>query len=188
MNIVEIIKKEIIKFSEEYIKNSIDKFDFWNEHVKYVYDESIILAKKYNADLEIVSLGALLHDIALIKNVGTKKDHHINGKIIAEQILNKYNYPKEKLERVLDCVYNHRSSKNATNIEQLCVADADILAHFDNIDMLFNLARNKYQIDENEINDWIKECLNKDYEDLSEKTKEFYKIDFEYLIKKRKLQ
>ena len=175
MNIVEIIKEETIKLSEEYIKNSVDKFDFWNEHIKYVYENSIKLAKKYNADLEIVSLGSFLHDIALIKNIGTKKDHHINGKIIAEEILNKYNYPKDKLERVLGCVYNHRSSKNTTNIEQLCVADADILAHFDNIDMLYNLARNKYQISENEINNWIIDCLNKDYEDLSEKTKNFIK-------------
>ena len=184
MNIVEIIKEETIKLSEEYIKNSVDKFDFWNEHIKYVYENSIKLAKKYNADLEIVSLGSFLHDIALIKNIGTKKDHHINGKIIAEEILNKYNYPKDKLERVLGCVYNHRSSKNTTNIEQLCVADADILAHFDNIDMLYNLARNKYQISEKEINNWIIDCLNKDYEDLSEKTKNFYKKDFELLIKK----
>ena len=31
--------------------------------------------------MEIVKLGALLHDIALICKVGDRKDHHINGKI-----------------------------------------------------------------------------------------------------------
>ncbi len=183
MNIVEIIKEEIIKLSEEYKNNSLDKFDFWNEHIKYVYEEGIKLAKKYNADLEIVSLGTLLHDVALIKNIGTKKDHHITGKILANDILKNYNYPKEKLDKVLGCVYNHRSSKNATNIEELCVADADILAHFDNIDMLYNSAKNKYKLEKDKINDWLKECLNKDYDDLSFETKKCYKKRYELIIK-----
>lgn len=183
MNIVEFIKQEIINLNEEYKNNSLDKFDFWNEHVKYVYEWAVVLAKKYNADVEIVSLGALLHDIALMKNIGTKKDHHINGKVLANELLNKYNYPKEKLSKVLGCVYNHRSSKNSTNIEELCVADADILAHFNNIDMLYNLAKNKYQIKQDEITDWIENCLNRDYEDLSEKTKEFYKKQYDLTIR-----
>lgn len=186
MNIVEKVKEEIIKLCDEYKQNSIDKFDFWNEHVKYVYEEAIMLSKKYNADLEIVSLGALLHDIALIKNVGTKKEHHINGKILSEELLNKYNYSKEKLDKVLGCVYNHRSSKNSTNIEELCVADADILAHFYNIEMLYNLALNKYQIKEKEINNWIKDCLNKDYDDLSDETKKYYKKQFDLILKRLK--
>ena len=78
--------------------------------------------------MEIVKLGALLHDIALICKVGERKDHHINGKILAEEILKKYNYPNDKMNRVLSCVFNHRSSKNATNIEALCVSDADIVS------------------------------------------------------------
>ena len=61
-----------------------DHFDYWNEHIKYVYIESQKLAIKYGADMEIVKLGALLHDIALICKVGSKKDHNINGKILAE--------------------------------------------------------------------------------------------------------
>ena len=47
----------------------------------------LALAQKYGADIEIVKLGALLHDIALICKVGDRKDHHINGKILAEEIL-----------------------------------------------------------------------------------------------------
>ena len=39
------------------------------------------------------------------------------SKIIADKILNEYNYPNDKKERVLDCVYNHRSSRNAESIE-----------------------------------------------------------------------
>lgn len=182
MNIIEDIKSDIIKLSNEYKNNSLDKFDFWNEHIKYVYEEAIMLAEKYNADLEIVKLGALLHDISLIKEVGDKKDHHINGKILSLEMLKKYDYPKEKMDRVLGCVYNHRSSKNANNIEEICVCDADILAHFDNIPMLFNSIISKNKITLNELRDSLRNSFEKDYDDLSEKTKESFKERYKLIL------
>ena len=78
------------------------------------------------------------------------------------------------MNRVLSCIYKHRS-KNWTNLEELCVADADILAHFDNIPMLFNLAYNRYNINLNEVREWMRNTFQKDYNDLSEKTKESFK-------------
>ena len=186
MNIIEIIKDYVINESNKYKENSIDHYDYWNEHIKYVYEEAIKLAKIFNADIEIVSLGALLHDIALICKVGTKKDHHINGKLLAEQILTKYNYDKNKLDRVLGCVLNHRSSKNATNNEELCVSDADILAHFDNIPMIINNGLNIYKIEEDKIYDWLLEALEKDYNDLSDRTKLSFKNEYEEIKKKYK--
>ncbi len=175
MDIIEKVKSYVITQSENYKKTSEDSYDFWNEHIKYVYNESIILANKYNADLEIVSLGALLHDIALINRVGERKDHHINGEIIAKQVLTDLKYDNEKLERVLKCVLHHRSSKNAENIEETCVADADIIAHFDNIPMLFNYAFKNKDISLNDINEWIVEGFEEEYNDLSDKTKVLFK-------------
>lgn len=92
MNIVDLVKKDIINYCEEYKKSSPDNYDFWNQHIKYVFNEAVELAKKYNADIEIVSLGALIHDIALIKKVGFRTEHHINGKKISEEILLHYKY------------------------------------------------------------------------------------------------
>ena len=66
MNMINTIEKYIVEKCNEYKNNSEDSYDFWNEHIKYVYEESKKLAEKYNADIEIVSLGALLHDVALI--------------------------------------------------------------------------------------------------------------------------
>ena len=181
MDIVDAIESEVKEKIEEYELNSEDNYDFWNEHIKYVYIESQKLADQYGADIEIVKLGALLHDIALICKVGERKDHHINGKILAEEILNKYDYPKEKKDRVLSCVYNHRSSKNATNIEDLCVADADIIAHFDNIPMLFNSAYNRNHISLNEVREWMKDAFEKDFNDLSDRTKETFKDKYKQI-------
>jgi len=175
MSIIEEVEKYVKERITIYKNESEDHYDFWNEHIKYVYDESLKLAEEYNADKEIVSLGALLHDIALINKVGDRKDHHINGEIIAREVLDGLNYDENKKERVLKCVYNHRSSKNATSIEELCVCDADILAHFDNIPMLFNSAFNRNNVSLNEIRGWMKNAFDKDYNDLSDKTKEVFK-------------
>lgn len=175
MDIVNQIEKEVKSAIEVYKNSADDNYDFWNEHIKYVYKEAVYLAKKYNANLEIVKLGALLHDIALIRKVGDRKDHHINGKILAEEILLKYSCPTDKMNKVLACVYNHRSSQNGTTIEELCVADADILAHFDNIPMLFNSAYNRCNINLSDVRTWMKETFDKDFNDLSDKTKETFK-------------
>lgn len=40
MNIVDIIEKEVKEKINEYKTISEDHYDFWNEHIKYVYIES----------------------------------------------------------------------------------------------------------------------------------------------------
>ena len=112
--LIEKVKEYVINKSNEYKDSSLDHYDFWNEHIKYVYNEAINLANKYNADIDTVKLGALLHDIALIEKVGERKDHHLNGKILSDKILDEFNCPESIKSRVLGCVFNHRSSKNAT--------------------------------------------------------------------------
>lgn len=172
MEITERIRKIVKEKSDKYLENDPGKYDFWNGHLKYVYDEATELAKKYGADLEIVQLGALLHDIALLEKVGSKADHHTNGKILAEKILREYDYPEDRMQRVLGCVLHHRSSKNAENLEELCVADADILAHFDNIPMLFDAAYNLHKmVGLENVREFMRESFRKDFDDLSEKTK-----------------
>jgi len=45
------------------------------------------LARKLNADEEIVEIAALLHDYASIVNINNYSDHHIRGAELAEEIL-----------------------------------------------------------------------------------------------------
>ena len=181
MGIVESVKEYVIKQSNEYKAGASDHYDFWNEHIKYVLEESVKLANEYGADIEIVSLGALLHDIALINRVGDRKDHHVNSEIIARKVLDDLDYNPKRKERVLKCVYNHRSSKNAESIEETCVADADILAHFDNIPMLFHIAFVRDNVELNDIKMWLEEAFEKDYNDLSDKTKKSFKNRYELI-------
>ena len=180
-NIICQIKDEVLALNQKYIDESDDYYDFWEQHIKYVVNNALKLATKNNADAEIVELGALLHDIALIAKVGTKKDHHINGAVLAKELLAKYEYPQDKAMIVIGSVLNHRTSKNATNIEELCVADADILSHFDNMSMIINNARKV-----NATIDEVVERCRLDFEDLSEKSKETFKPEYEAFVEELK--
>lgn len=171
VNIVEAIRNEVLEEIEKYKNESEDYYDFWNEHIKYVVSEALSLTDEFGADKEIVELGALLHDIALITRVGERKDHHINGEILAKEILMRHGYDGDKTAKVLACVRNHRSSKNADSIEETCVCDADILAHFDNIPMIFNNILRQSSANLDDVRKKLKESLEKDYNDLSERTK-----------------
>ena len=68
--------------------------------------------------------------------------HHIHGANIAENILKQFNYEEEKINKVKECILNHRGSVNNTKltIEEKCVADADAISHFDSIPSLLYLA------------------------------------------------
>ncbi len=174
MDIVEKVQKEILTLSEKYMLEAEDHYNFWEEHIKLVSREALGLAAMYHADFEIVELAALLHDIALVTKTGTRADHHINGAELAQGILGKYGYPKEKTARVVRCVLNHRSSKNGITVEELCVADADILAHFDNVSMMFSNVLKGRDITLPEVRERLANAFAEDYHDLSEQTKQAF--------------
>ena len=178
IDFIQTTREYVLSASKEYSDNASDHYDFWEQHIKFVVKEALILAEKYDADKEIVELGALLHDIALITRTGTRAEHHINSKIVAEQFLSQYKYPSDKRERVLNCILHHRSSKNADNIEELCVADADIIAHFDNIPMCFNSA---YRTGITAKSDLIGYFAG-DYADLSDRTKETFNARYQNIM------
>ena len=44
--IIEEITQYVIQESEKYKRESDDHYDFWNEHIRYVYREALELAQK----------------------------------------------------------------------------------------------------------------------------------------------
>lgn len=101
-------------------------------HIEAVVKNVEILAEKYGADKETVIIAAWLHDIASITDYAMYEEHHKYGANIAKEILNELNYDK-KTALVQKCILNHRGSVKLgrTSIEELCVADADAISHFD---------------------------------------------------------
>ena len=183
--VTEKIKEELLKrcniYKEKY------GYDFWNDHIKYVVKNSVELAKKYSADVEIVELGALLHDIAMPSEIGSREEHNIYGTQIADELLSKLNYPVDRKERVKECVLRHRGSKDLpiNTIEEHCVADADVIAHFDCIPSIFHLAFGKNDMDMSikDGTEFVKKKLERDFSKLSDRTRVELKTRYDTIMK-----
>lgn len=182
-NIVESIKNELIKRCDSYEQKT--GYNYYEYHIKYVVKNAIELAKRYNADVEIVELGALLHDISVPSEYGTMEEHHIYGETIAEELLTKLNYPQDRKGLVKKCVLNHRSSGKSKRetIEEQCVADGDVMAHFDCIPSLFSLVYKDRKMSIEEGKEYVKKKLERDYEKLSIKSKDLLKDRYEMIMK-----
>lgn len=182
MKITEQIKEELLKRTNA-LKEE-ENYDFWNDHIKYVVKNALELADLYNADKEIVELGALLHDIAMPSKIGPREEHHIYGAQIAEELLTKYNYPKDRIERVKQCVLNHRGSKDLprNTLEEEIIADADVIAHFDSIPSLFYLAFTKRNLDIKEGIQFVKDKLARDYNKLSPRTRKHLEKRYQNIL------
>lgn len=111
----------------EGIVRKLLKNDFLHgwEHTDRVRKLSLQIGKKENADLEVVEIAALLHDIARDKDI--EEHHAIEGARMAREILTKMHYPKT--EEVVHCIETHSFTvnKEPKTIEARVLQDADRL-------------------------------------------------------------
>lgn len=113
-------------------------------HILPVVKNAVLLAKKLNADIEIVEVAAYFHDLGISKRIMgetylKENDHHIVGAQEARKILNELNYSKDFIDSVAGCILSHRGRKGPEPItlEQKIIANADAMAHFDTFLDLF---------------------------------------------------
>lgn len=101
---------------------------FWNIHLKPVIEYSKQLAVKYDADLETVWLGAMLHDIARLEDA---EPHDEIGSEKAYKFLLEKGFDVEVAEKVKGIVLRHRCRNYPPEtLEQKIIASADAMAHF----------------------------------------------------------
>ena len=177
--IIEKVKAEMIEITNEN-KNKTN-FDHWNNHIRLVYERGHELAIERKADIEIVDLATILHDVARIKEIGPIEEHNKYGAEIAEIILSKYNYPKEKIEHVKRCIYNHQDNPKSS-VEEEIVADADAVSHFDDLSTLYYLAFTILKLDFTQAKKFIKNKLEFDFKKLSPYGKVKYKERYEKIL------
>lgn len=164
--------KEIVRKVERMVEGECKKpvnifgHAFWTYHIIPVVRYAKLLAKRFDANKEIVELAALLHDIGVIQ--GDKPNHHISGAKEAEEILKKFNYPQEKIEKIKHCIFAHRASESIPRktIEAKCIASADAMAHFDEVSQLFESAFIRFKMNPEEGKKWILEKLKRDWKKL----------------------
>lgn len=116
-----------ILFVKQKLENAEAGHDWF--HIERVYKNALLIAQHEDCDIEIVKLGALLHDIADSKfNDG---DETV-GPRIARNFLEKENVPEETIQHVVNIIENisfkgGNFEKKFTSIELEIVQDADRL-------------------------------------------------------------
>ncbi|NNG26555.1 MAG: HD domain-containing protein [Ignavibacteriaceae bacterium] len=175
--------REIEKIVEEACKANTNVFGYgiWSHHIKQVVNIGNKLAPQFNADAEIVEISALLHDYSGIKDHSLHKMHHIHGAIEAEKILKKLKYPQQKIEAVKHCIENHRGSvkNNNKTPEAECLANADAIAHIENVTSLLYLVFVKFEFEIDEGADWVRKKLERSWNKLNPDMKKIIKDKYE---------
>jgi uncharacterized protein len=123
MTLFDDIKEEV----KPYFLNAKGSHDW--DHVERVYNLCLYIGKKENADLEVLKLAALLHDVARIEEQESKGKicHAKRSAEIAREILKKHNLDKEKIEKIVHCIEAHRKKgeKIPETLEAKILFDAD---------------------------------------------------------------
>lgn len=99
-------------------------------HVERVFNLCLHIGREEGADLEILALAALLHDIARpLEDVGKVEDHAAEGARIAKRFLLGLGYLPEKAEAVAHAIEAHRFSRGPEpqTLEAKILSDADKL-------------------------------------------------------------
>ena len=184
------MRNDIINYLKEEIKNRTEsknnKFGIGVlYHIEAVVKNAEILANKNKADKEVCIISAWLHDIASITDYKLYEEHHIHGAKIASEILNEFEYDKDKIELVKKCILNHRGSIDNRRLskEEQIIADADSISHFDNIPSLLYLAYKQKNMNIEEGRTFVKSKLDRSFKKLSDESKIFYKEKFENAMK-----
>lgn len=175
--------REIIKADCKKRKNSFG-YSAWTHHVDIVVKLSLKLAKKIKADKEIVELAALMHDWAGIKDKKFYKEHHVHSARLAEELLIKLKYPKDRIERVKKCIYSHRASIKIArkSKEEKCLASADAMSHITElVDLLF-LAFGVHRFKTNEGAEFVLNKINRSWNKLMPEAKIIVKKDYRLAV------
>ncbi len=121
---------DIIKDEAKRRLSGINSCHSW-EHTERVYNLAMHIGQKEGADLDVLGLAAILHDIARKEQDESngKIDHAERGAEIAKEILGGYGLPEKKLENILHCIKSHRYRNNIvpSTIEAKILYDSDKL-------------------------------------------------------------
>lgn len=111
-------------------KNILPKYDTFDKghnisHIQKVIDDSLILAEKFDVDINMVYTIAAYHDIGIEKN---RELHHIiSGEVLRNDENLKKWFTPQQIETMQQAVEDHRASNNyePRSIYGKLVAEAD---------------------------------------------------------------
>jgi uncharacterized protein len=124
-----VVKKKLLEEIKKVFLKSKGSHDF--DHTKRVYNLCIHIGKIEKANLVVLKIAALMHDIARDKEDKTKGKicHAEYGGVVAQKILKKYNYDEKIINEVIHCIKTHRFRGNnkPNSLEAKILFDSDKL-------------------------------------------------------------
>lgn len=168
-----------------YSKDNIYKNTFWHYHVLPVVDYSLKLGKKLGADLEVLELSALLHDLASVTDKKYVKQHHLHGAKMAKKILRDLAVPEEKIVKIEKCVFNHRGSVHGEreSLEEKIIASADAMSHFTELADMMYMIYGILKLSTKPGAIWLKGKLERSWKKIMPAGKKMIKDDYEIAMK-----
>ncbi len=127
--------QKIEKIAKKYFKKTNPCHD-WT-HVERVRKLALHIGQEEGADLEVLEIASLLHDIGRLeeekhkgqKKCGIKLCHAVIGAEEAKNILKKYNFSADTFNNIIHCIQSHRfrGINKPKTLEAKILFDADKL-------------------------------------------------------------
>src|SRR3989338_2912086 len=102
--------QEVVQKAEKFALEEIDKYKTPTKiHFQIANHKGLELSKKLKADSDIVQLGTRLMDFKICKAISENRlsDHVKMSAEAAREFLSEFNLPKEKVEKIINCVEGH---------------------------------------------------------------------------------
>lgn len=122
------VKNEISKQNERGLTHNFD-------HLERVYKIAMLIAEREGADKDVVGAVALLHDVVFYSDDEKNKTHPDESAKLAKTILKRFNYPSEKIDRVLEAIPLHDMAYKE-KYQKLPSLEAQIVLEADKIDAI----------------------------------------------------
>jgi uncharacterized protein len=99
------------------------------DHTKRVYVLAIKIGKQLDANLRILGMAALLHDVGRLNEIETGISHAIQSGEMSKHILEELGFDESEIEQVIQAIRTHRFSENLqpSSLEGKILSDADKL-------------------------------------------------------------
>src|SRR5438132_12461483 len=118
------VERKVIKLLDG--RDSADDF----QHIKRVYKNAEVIGRREGADMKILLLAALLHDLVVYPKGSAKTSKSADDSAdMAEKLLKSYRYPQDKIDKISYCIRTHSYSKRLVpaTLEAKILQDADRL-------------------------------------------------------------
>lgn len=166
MTRLETLKKKVAELYESKLE-SRDPWTDWMypNHVLVVADNAAKLAEKYDANVELATVAALLHDFADYRMHRSQLNHEEESLKDARAIMTECGYSAEEIELVVEDAIRFHSCHNGQkpkSKEGLVLATADALAHFQTDFYLFALHTHLTNSSLEKIKDWALQKIDRD--------------------------